>query len=47
VHNEPLSVAAIGNARHSSRSHDTVIRVYDAAENMIETHERRGDFKEP
>jgi hypothetical protein len=30
-----------------SRSHDTVIRVYDDAGNVIETHERKGDFKEP
>ena len=29
-----------------SRSHDTVIRVYDAAGNVIETHEHKGDFKE-
>jgi hypothetical protein len=25
---------------------DAVIRVYDAAGNMIETHEQKGDFKE-
>ena len=25
----------------------TVIRVYDAAGNVIETHEHKGDFKEP
>jgi hypothetical protein len=31
---------------HSSRSHDAVIRVYDYAGNVIETHERKGDFKE-
>jgi hypothetical protein len=24
-----------------------VIRVYDAAGNVIETHEHKGDFKEP
>ena len=30
-----------------SRSHDAVIRVYDAAGNVIETHEHAGDFKEP
>jgi len=30
-----------------SRSHDAVIRVYDAAGNVIETHEHIGDFKEP
>jgi len=32
---------------HSSRSHGAVIRVYDEAGNMIETHEHNGDFKEP
>jgi hypothetical protein len=37
---------AIGYALHSSRSHDAVIRVYDAARNVIETHEHKGDFKE-
>jgi hypothetical protein len=31
---------AIGYAMHYSRSHDAVIRVYDAAGNVIETHER-------
>jgi hypothetical protein len=30
-----------------SRSHDAVIRVYDEAGNVIETHEHKGDFKEP
>jgi hypothetical protein len=28
------------------RSHDAVIRVYDEAGNVIETHEHAGDFKE-
>ena len=37
---------AIGYAMYSSRSHDAVIRVYDAAGNVIETHEHTGDFKE-
>ena len=37
---------AIGYAMHHSRSHDGVIRVYDEAGNVIETHERKGDFKE-
>jgi hypothetical protein len=32
---------------HSSRSHDAVIRVYDAAGNVIETHEHAGALKEP
>ena len=30
---------AIGHAKFSSRSHDAVIRVFDAAGNVIETHE--------
>jgi hypothetical protein len=38
---------AIGYAMHRSRSHDAVIRVYDAVGNVIETHEDKGDFKEP
>jgi hypothetical protein len=38
---------AIGYAEHYSRSHDAVIRVYDDAGNVIETHEHKGDFKEP
>ena len=38
---------AIGYAMHSSRSHDAVICVYDAAGNVIETHEHAGGFKEP
>jgi hypothetical protein len=29
------------------RSHDAVIRVYDNAGNVIETHEHTGDFVEP
>jgi hypothetical protein len=37
----------IGCAMHRSRSHDAVIRVYDEAGNVIETHEHAGDFKEP
>jgi hypothetical protein len=36
---------AIGYAMHSSRSHDAVIRVYDAAGNVLETHEHARDFK--
>ena len=38
---------AIGYAKHRSRSHDAVIRVYDEAGNVIETHEHAGEFKEP
>jgi hypothetical protein len=37
---------AIGYAQHYSRSHDAVVRVYDDAGNVIETHEHKGDFKE-
>ena len=37
---------AVGYTMHRSRSHDAVIRVYDAAGNVIETHEHAGDFKE-
>jgi hypothetical protein len=35
------------NAMHRSRSHDAVIRVYDDAGNVIETHKHVGDFLEP
>jgi len=31
---------AVGYAQHFSRSHDAVIRVYDAAGNVIDTHLR-------
>jgi peroxiredoxin len=37
---------AIGYAKFRSRSHGAVIRVYDEAGNVIETHEQAGDFKE-
>jgi hypothetical protein len=37
----------IDYAKFYSRSHDAVIRVYDEAGNIIETHEHKGDFKEP
>jgi hypothetical protein len=37
---------AINYAKFYSRLHDAVIRVYDSAGNVIETHEHRGDFKE-
>jgi len=44
---EPNAVSnAIGYAMHRSRSHRAVIRVYDAAGNVIETHEHKGHFKE-
>jgi hypothetical protein len=37
---------AIGYAMHRSRSHNAVIRVYNDAGSVIETHEHVGDFKE-
>jgi hypothetical protein len=37
---------AVDYAQFYSRSHDAVIRVYNAAGNVIETHEYKGDFKE-
>jgi hypothetical protein len=36
---------AIGYAEQYSRSHDAVIRIYDDAGNVIETHQHKGDFK--
>ena len=37
---------AVGYAIHSSRSHEAVIRVYDDAGNVIETHEHKGELRE-
>lgn len=37
---------AIGYAEFYSRSHHAVIRVYDAAGNVTETHEHGGNFKD-
>ena len=37
---------ALGYAQFHSRSHDAVIRIYDDAGNVIETHEHAGDFKQ-
>jgi hypothetical protein len=37
---------AINYAKFFSRSHDAMIRVYDDACNVIETHEHAGEFKE-
>ena len=46
-YNGPNAISnAIGYAIHCSRSHDAVIRVYDDAGNVIETHEHAGDFRE-
>jgi hypothetical protein len=38
---------AINSAKVFGRSHDAVIHVFDAAGNVIETHEQAGDSKEP
>jgi hypothetical protein len=38
---------AVGYVQFYSRSHHAVIRVYDEAGNVIETHEHEGTFKEP
>jgi hypothetical protein len=38
--------SAIDYAKFYSRSHDAVIRVYDEAGNVTETHEHTGKFKE-
>jgi hypothetical protein len=44
---EPNPVSnAVDYAKHRSRSHDAVIRVYDPAGNVFETHEHAGDFRE-
>jgi hypothetical protein len=43
---EPNAISnAIGYAKFFSRSHDAAICVYDAAGNVIETHEHTGEFK--
>jgi hypothetical protein len=42
---EPNAVEnAIGCAHHRSRSHHAVVRVYDEAGNVTETHEHAGEF---
>jgi len=44
---EPNAVDnAIGYAKFYSRSHDAVIRVFDAAGAVIKTEEHTGDFRE-
>jgi hypothetical protein len=35
----------VDHAKFHSRSHEAVIRVYDVAGDVIETHEHKGDFK--
>jgi hypothetical protein len=45
---EPNAVTnAVDYAKFYSRSHRAVISVYDDASNVIQTHEHKGDFKEP
>jgi len=42
---EPNAVSnAIGYAKHRSQPYDAVIRVYDEAGNVIETHEHMGEL---
>ena len=46
-YDEPDAVSnAVGYAKHRSRSHNAVIRVYDEAGDVIETHEHAGEFRE-
>jgi len=45
---EPNATSNAGDyAKFFSRAHSAIIRVYDAAGNVIDTHEHKGDFKEP
>jgi len=37
---------AIDHAKFFSRSHDAVVRIYDQAGNVIETHEHTTEFNE-
>jgi hypothetical protein len=44
---EPSAISnAIDYAKFFSRSRDAVIRIYDEAGNVIETHEHEGEFKD-
>jgi len=46
-HGEPDAISnAVEYAKFYSRSHDGVIRVYDEAGNVIDTHEHKCEFKE-
>jgi hypothetical protein len=43
---EPDAISnAVSYAKFRSRLQDAIIRVYDDAGNVIETHEHKGDFK--
>jgi hypothetical protein len=45
---EPNAVSnAIGHAKFYTRSHESVIRVFDESGALIETQEANGDFREP
>jgi hypothetical protein len=47
-YDEPNAASnAIDYGKFYSRSHNAVIRVYDAAGNVIETHDHKVEFKEP
>jgi hypothetical protein len=47
LYGEPNAISnAIGYAKHRSRSHDALIRVYDEAVNVIDTHEQACEFKD-
>jgi hypothetical protein len=41
-----LGAGRISPRPFTSRSDDSLIRVYDESGNVIETHEHNGDFKE-
>jgi len=43
---KPIAAGCPAIQGNRSRSHDAVIRVYDAAGNVIEMEEHKGDFKE-
>jgi hypothetical protein len=44
---EPNAVSnAVGYAKFFSHSHNAVIRVFDEASNVIDTHDHVGDFKD-
>ncbi len=43
----PIALRFCGSKRFAAVPRDAVIRVYDHAGDVIETHEHAGDFKEP
>ena len=43
----PFAISnVVDHVKFYSRSHDAMIRVYDAGGNVIETHEHKGEVKE-